>query len=154
MPIDIVLNEHSLHAPDAKTARASLIQLVETIRSASNLCNNTTVNLWIPTGVKCINLVRACGPSYTLKNFLGEPRLELNAPDLRRYLLTLLAKRNFWVDPLVPNLCNVLAVSFPSECCWKERSITLSGPAEPQTVFHASSSQDVDFLHMDGRIQY
>lgn len=102
MPIDIVLNEHSLHAPDDNTARDWLIQLVKTIQAASKKAAsegfNATVNLWRPAGVEHDNLVG--GSTYTLMDFVKSPGPNHS---LRMYLLALLNKNQCWDVHPVPH---------------------------------------------------
>ena len=46
MALEMVLNEHSLCAPDVDRARLGMTQLAETIQQISRTCGGQTVKLW------------------------------------------------------------------------------------------------------------
>ena len=106
MALEMVLNEHSLCAPDVDRARVWMARLAETIRQASQICGGQAVKLWTQKKVGgTILTTDYSNQDYALRTYLfGDQTVRNNKEQKsqRDYLQSLLTKTPYWDEQPEP----------------------------------------------------
>ena len=106
MALEMVLNEHSLCAPDVDSARVWMTKLAETIQQASQICGGQAVKLWTQKKVGDTILTKDySNQDYALRTYLfGDQTVRNNKEqkDQRDYLQSLLTRTPYWDEQPQP----------------------------------------------------
>ena len=107
MALEMVLNEHSLSAPDVDQARNWMTNLAETIQQARRICGGHPAELWTLKEVGGSILAKYySGADYTLREYLfRDPTVRNNKEHRaqRDYLQSLLTRTPYWDEHPQPN---------------------------------------------------
>ena len=106
MALEMVLNEHSLCAPDVDRARIWMTKLAETIQQARRICGGQTVKLWTQKQVGDTILTKDYGDQdYALRTYLFRDQTVKNNREQRaqrNYLQSLLTRTPYWDEQPEP----------------------------------------------------
>ena len=106
MALEMVLNEHSLCAPDVDKARVWMTKLAETIQQVSQICGGQTAKFWTQKQVGSTILARDYrNRDYALRTYLfGDQTVKNNKEQKaqRDYLQSLLTRTPYWDEQPQP----------------------------------------------------
>ena len=106
MALEMVLNEHSLCAPDVDRARVWMTKLAETIQQVSQICGGQTAKFWTQKQVGSTILTRDYRDrAYALRTYLfGDQTVKNNKEQKaqRDYLQSLLTRTPYWDEQPQP----------------------------------------------------
>ena len=104
MALEMVLNEHSLCAPDVDRARVWMTELAETIQQISQICGGQAAKFWTQKQVGSTLLTRDYRDrDYALRTYLfGDQTVKNNKKQKaqRDYLQSLLTRTPYWMNSL------------------------------------------------------
>lgn len=106
MALEMVLNEHSLCAPDVDSARVWMTKLAETIQQVSQICGGQTAKFWTQKQIGNTILTRDYrNRDYALRTYLfGDQTVKNNKEQKaqRDYLQSLLTRTPYWDEQPEP----------------------------------------------------
>lgn len=106
MALEIVLNEHSVCAPDVDRARVWMTRLAETIQQARRICGGRTVKFWTQKQVGDTILTKDYrNQDYALHTYLFRDQTVKNNREQRAqrdYLQSLLTRTPYWDEQPEP----------------------------------------------------
>ena len=106
MPLEMVLNEHSLCAPDLDTARVWMTQFAGTLQKANQVSVGQRSKLWTPKEVEGTVLTKDYnGRDYTLRDYLfRDSTVKKEQREQIAYLQFLLTQAPYWNKSPQPNV--------------------------------------------------
>lgn len=106
MALEMVLNEHSLCAPDVDRARVWMTTLAETIQQVNQVCGGQTAKLWTQKQVGDTILTKDYrNQDYALRTYLFRDQTVKNNREQRAqrdYLQSLLTRTPYWDEQPEP----------------------------------------------------